>query len=176
MFCNYCNAIFNPKRDHKSSEAYLGLKTQAIQRLKSDPRTCDLPQLRDLELDLQVFSTAVDLQGDPLLPCPWYKGDLSWIPPEISKNDVAQINIWETPRQVGDIAMSATLGCELCTMLCAIIKEYERLGEIADLSLECWLEMDCISLAPTQIRFLVRGPIVHYWLVLHIDEDCKIPR
>jgi hypothetical protein len=82
-----------------------------------------------------------------------------------------EIEIWATPRSGHDIAMSASSGCQLCIMLCAITQEYNKLGEPAELELESWLRLDCISLEPIKLCFLVHGSegVEHYWFDMHVD-------
>jgi hypothetical protein len=84
-----------------------------------------------------------------------------------------------TAKTMLDIAMWASSGCEPRTMLCAMAKEFDRLGELAELKLGSWLHLDSISLAPTELLFLVQSPIIeHYFLRMHIDvqgeQNCKI--
>ena len=122
---------------------------------------------------------ALDSRSNSMLPCPWYKEDLSWIPTALGQRDEVEIEIWETPRQGCDIATSASSGCELCARLCAITQEFDSLGEPAELELESWLHLDCISLEPTRLRFLVQSSgIEHCWLHMHIEvqggQNCKI--
>jgi hypothetical protein len=163
MLCKDCGAFFE-SRGEKWREKYLELKREAVHELKSDPRTAQMPQLRNFELDLEIFQVALDLRTDSMLPCPWYKGDLSWIPAEFKQRKDMEIEIWASPRRGYDIAMEASSGCELCTMLCAITQEFNKLGEAAEFELESWLCMDPISLEPTKLRFLVHGSEAdHYW-------------
>ena len=169
MLCKDCGAFFE-SRGEKWREKYLELKREAVHYLKSDPRTSGMPQLRNFELDLEIFQVALALRTDSRLPCPWYKGDLSWIPEEFEQRKDVEIIIWGNPRPGYDIAMSAGSGCQLCIMLCAITQEFNKLGEPAELELESWPHLDRISLEPTKLRFLVQGSEAeHYWLYIHVD-------
>jgi hypothetical protein len=169
MLCIDCGAFFD-SRGEKWRKKYLELKTEAVHKLKSDARTSEMPQLRNFELDLQIFQVALGLRTDSRLPCPWYRGDLSWIPARAGQREEVEIEVWATARSGHDIAMSASSGCQLCTMLCTITQEYNKLGEPAELKLESWLHLDCISLEPIKLRFLVQGSEAgHYWLDMHVD-------
>jgi hypothetical protein len=171
MLCKDCGAFFE-SRGEEWREKYLELKREAVHDLKSDPRTAQMPQLRDFELDLEIFQVALDLRTDSRLPCPWYKGDLSWIPEEFEQREDVKIDIWtmRNLRRGFDIAVSASSGCELCGMLCAVTQEFNKLGEPAEFDFESWLHLDSISLEPTELLFIVDGSEVdHYVFNMHID-------
>jgi hypothetical protein len=73
MLCKDCGEFFESSGE-KWRRKYLDLKRKAVHDLKSDPRTSEMPQLRNFELDLEIFQVALDLRADSKLPVPGIKG------------------------------------------------------------------------------------------------------
>ena len=86
MLCVDCGAFFD-SRSEKWRKKYLELKTEAVHKLKANAQTSELPQFRDFKLDLEKFRMALDSRSNSMLPCPWYKEDLSWIPTALGQRD-----------------------------------------------------------------------------------------
>ncbi len=168
-----CDKFFRAE----SSEKYLERKSNAVLQLKSNSKTSGLPQLQDVELDLEIYQSALRTHVGPPFPCPWYLGDMSWLPTELAESEVDE-ETWDTPRHLHDLVDSASASCELCILLLYIIQHSESFRNSTDLRLGAWLHMHSISLKPTLLRFLVQGPIEHTWIFVHINlkdgVKCKL--
>jgi hypothetical protein len=169
MFCDRCCEFFDSRKSEKLATEYLKHKTDAIEHLRSNLETSQLPQLSDLELNLEDFREAIKMQS-PQLPCPWYLGDLSWIPTGLTQLDNIELEVWGNPREMSDIQSSVLAGCELCVRLCAITQEFQSLGDHKEFELESWLLLHPVKLIPTGLKFLVLHLTEdHDWLELEID-------
>lgn len=167
--CSNCRGVCEP-RGTREGIRYLEFKKEALDHLKSDPTFSELPQLQDLEADLRAFRSALRFMGsDSQIPCPWYMGDLAWLPSEPGMNEVV-VDMWGPETDIRDVVSSSSMGCELCLKLCAIFLEITSLGDPSQLLLESWIVLHPISLKPKLLRVLVQGTnLDHVWIELRVE-------
>ena len=156
MLCDGCKKHFDHSSPERRDELF-EYKVRALARLKESFGHLR-SEVKDFELDLQRFTAELQLHPDQT-PCPWYYGNLSWLPYAYRSRQV-ELVVWGKEGRLGeDVDSSADQGCDLCRRLRLLVSQMSVFGEMSQVLFESSVYCDPISLKPNKIRFFVKGAV-----------------